>query len=91
MFRFLILLIFLIPYPAQGNNIPCDIREKIIDTLINNYNEKQISTGLANSGNVIEIFGSDSGTWTVLITSPNGISCMLASGKNWEIQNGQPI
>jgi hypothetical protein len=33
---------------------------------------------------VLEIFVSDSGTWTVVVTDPKGVSCVLAAGQSWE-------
>jgi hypothetical protein len=32
-----------------------------------------------------EVLSSKSGTsWTIIITMPNGPTCMVAAGKNWE-------
>ncbi len=41
--------------------------------------------GLANNGGVIEVLSSGSGnTWTIIITMPNGVTCLLAAGEGWE-------
>ena len=41
--------------------------------------------GLSNNGGVVEILTSPKGvTWTIIITMPNGMSCLVAAGKNWE-------
>jgi hypothetical protein len=41
--------------------------------------------GLANNGGVIEVLRSpDSATFTIVITMPDGQSCMIAAGQSWE-------
>ena len=40
--------------------------------------------GLAANGNLLEILVSPRGTWTIIITGPNGIACGVATGENWE-------
>ena len=41
--------------------------------------------GLANNGGVIEILSSKTGnSWTIILTMPNGTTCMIAAGENWE-------
>jgi hypothetical protein len=40
---------------------------------------------------VIEVYSSEeTGTWTILVTRPDGTSCLLAAGQRWE-QDVQPI
>ena len=41
--------------------------------------------GLANSGGVIEVLSSKTGeSWTIIITMPDGNTCLIAAGENWE-------
>jgi hypothetical protein len=40
--------------------------------------------GLAASGSIVEILVSQTGSWTILVTSPNGTSCVVAVGDYWE-------
>ena len=47
--------------------------------------EEPIALGLANEGSVIEVLTSDGGsTWTIMISRPNGSSCLVAAGEGWE-------
>jgi hypothetical protein len=40
--------------------------------------------GMSSGGNVIEVFTARDGkTWTILITHPDGNSCIVAAGKMW--------
>ena len=43
------------------------------------------SMGLGGQGAVVETFASsDTGTWTITVTMPNGMTCMIASGQSFE-------
>ena len=44
-----------------------------------------MSYGLASNGKLVEVFSSDDGsTWTIVLTAPGGVSCIIAAGKYWE-------
>jgi len=36
-------------------------------------------------GQVLELFASSSGSWTMVVTTPNGTSCLIAAGENWDV------
>jgi hypothetical protein len=48
-----------------------------------NYQEKSDGIGVANDGSLFEIFTSDKGTWSLLITNGRKISCIVAAGDMW--------
>jgi hypothetical protein len=62
----------------------CDKRQFITQSLTKDYKEDPVSMGVANTGAVIEIFASENGSWTMVLTKPDGMSCMIAAGSNWE-------
>ena len=67
--------------PAQT----CSTRANVLHHLANKYSEAPIALGLAENGGVIELLTSgQGGTWTIIITMPNGTSCMVAAGQDWE-------
>ncbi len=71
--------------PAQAQQRGCNSsHEAAVQFLAKTYNEVVISMGLASTGNVLEVLSSDSGSWSILITAPNGRSCLIASGQAWE-------
>ncbi len=39
--------------------------------------------GLTARGNVIEVLSSADGGFSVIVTKPNGASCIVASGEAW--------
>ncbi|WP_394707502.1 hypothetical protein [uncultured Celeribacter sp.] len=70
------------PASAQQN---CAQRDQILDRLTSKYGESRQSIGLAPNSGVVEVFASDeTGTWTILVTNPNGITCLIASGQAFE-------
>ena len=41
---------------------------------------------------VVEVFASDeSGTWTIVITLPNGMTCLVAAGNAFQDVEGTPL
>ena len=70
------------PLAAQPN---CAPRTAVLDRLQGHFGETRQSIGLAGEGRVLEIFASDeTGTWTIVVTLPNGVSCLVASGQAFE-------
>lgn len=63
----------------------CHERTEALHYLRSNYDEQPVALGLANNGGVIEVLANPDGkTWTILITTPDGHTCPLASGVGWE-------
>ncbi len=78
------LLVLPLSLPAKAQNI-CTARTEVQGHLDSKYSEAPVAMGLANNGGVIEVLSSGSGTtWTIIITMPNGVSCLLAAGESWE-------
>ncbi len=72
---------------AQAHQIGplCEARTTILKILNGTFAEKTNGMGLANNGAVVEVLRSEDGSWTIIMTAPNGVSCMLASGKHWQV------
>ncbi len=68
---------------AQQNRI-CQTRDKVLSALGGKYNEAPTSMGLASNGAIVEILVSREGTWSIIATTPDGLSCLVAVGKYWE-------
>ena len=66
---------------AQGVCMP---REKIVEMLDTRYTESPVAQGLASGGRLLEVFSSpDGATWSLLLTAPDGTSCLMAEGHGW--------
>lgn len=63
----------------------CGPRDLVITRLAEGFGETRQSMGLGANNAVIEVYASDeSGTWTILVTTPNGTACLVASGQAFE-------
>ena len=62
----------------------CDQRAKVIGHLAQKYKEAPVAIGVTNTGGMVEVLATrDGGTWTIILSSPNGTSCLLAAGEGW--------
>ena len=44
---------------------------------------RPVAMGLVSDGNVLEVATSSSGSWTIVVTLPTGLSCAVAAGEKW--------
>ena len=73
---------------AQQN---CGPRVAVMDRLQNHYGETRQSIGMAAQNRVVEVFASaDTGSWTITVTLPNGMMCLVASGQAFETLTEAP-
>ncbi len=77
---------FALPLPAMAAGpTACSKRDDVLSQLGSKYKEAPSAVGLANNGGLIEVLTSDDGsTWTIIVSMPNGTSCLLAAGENWQ-------
>ncbi len=41
--------------------------------------------GLASSGGVVEVLTNEKGSsWSIIVTTPAGVTCLVAAGEGWE-------
>jgi hypothetical protein len=71
--------------PAAAQQLACTERGEVVSHLSSEYSEEPVAMGLANNGGVVEILSNKNGkSWTIILTMPNGVSCMIAAGESWE-------
>jgi len=70
---------------AAAQPRPCAPRDTVVARLAEGYGESRRSIGIGANNQVVEVFASDaSGTWTITVTSPSGMTCLVASGQAYE-------
>lgn len=76
---------------AAPPRMPCHNAAEIARQLSQKYNEAPVAFGLQSNGNLLQVYacnkdcpGSGAPTWTVVSTTPHGLSCIVAAGRNWE-------
>jgi len=62
----------------------CGERAAIIDQLKTKYQESRQAVGLISNNGAAELYVSEKGTWTMLVTLASGKSCIIAAGHSWD-------
>jgi len=63
----------------------CAPRDVVVERLASGYGETRQSIGLGAQGTMVEVFAStETGTWTITVTAPSGVTCLVASGQSFE-------
>ena len=62
----------------------CAPHDDIVKVLNKKYQESRHALAVISATAVMEIFLSPEGTWTMLVTNTQGISCITASGEAWQ-------
>lgn len=71
------------PAAAQTRGA-CLPHQTAVSKLEQGYGEQRVGLGIGPSGGAVyELYVADTGTWTILVTRPNGLSCIAASGDSW--------
>ena len=69
----------------------CAERTRVVQKLAEKFGETLRSLGLHRDDGVVEVYSSEeTGTWTILMTRPDGMSCLIAAGQRWE-QDVHPL
>ena len=63
----------------------CADRAQVVARLAELYGEARQSIGLAANNQVVEVFASpETGSWTITVTLPSGLTCLVAAGGSFE-------
>ncbi len=75
------------PASAQGAPAICRARDGLLIQLESKYGEVPVAIGVTGGvagGALIELLTAKDGmTWTIILTTPKGLSCLIASGEGW--------
>lgn len=62
----------------------CGQHNDVTTALKKVYSETPVAIGLSNNGHMVEVFAAATGSWTIVMTSPAGYSCVIGAGQAWE-------
>ena len=74
--------IWLLAVPAAAQ-LQCALRSELATRLDKKFDEKLTGIGITSNGLLLEVFASNDGSWTILVTRPNGHSCIVSHGTDW--------
>ena len=70
---------------AHAETAVCADRDTIVERLETQYGETRQAIGLASASQVMEVFASaETGSWTITVTRPDGMMCLMAAGQHYE-------
>lgn len=61
----------------------CAPRDALVGHLGSKYEESQVAGGLRTQTEIVEVWRSEQGSWTILVTDARGVSCIMAAGTHW--------
>ncbi|MEN9763515.1 MAG: hypothetical protein RI906_3341 [Pseudomonadota bacterium] len=60
-------------------------------SLSQNYGEDRVVVSVLPDGRIIELWGNpETQTWSMMVTTPDGISCGVGSGVGYVVNNVKP-
>jgi len=62
----------------------CLPHAQIEEKLLSDFQERKLGHGISADGHLLEIFMAPSGTFSVVKTSPRGVSCVVDFGEGWQ-------
>jgi hypothetical protein len=79
-------------HPAAADQTPtaCGPHTDVIKALGDRFHETQSATALTSAGTLLEVLtANDGATWTIIVSRPDGLSCVVAAGQNWQDKSNQ--
>ena len=68
---------------AEPSN--CAPRKQVVNHLAAKFGEEPVAIGVSDSGRLVEILADRAGgTFTVILTTPQGLSCVVLTGESWQ-------
>jgi len=78
------LMVALYGAPVAAQQV-CDLHETQSNQLKSRYGEQRIGFGMSGPAAIVEIWANtETGTWTILVVYPDGMSCLKAAGESWQ-------
>jgi hypothetical protein len=78
-------LVATVPGIAVAAPMYCGPRKDVLAKLAGSLHQQPSSVALTSNGQLLEVLKSDTDlVWTILITSPQGLSCVIATGDGWQ-------
>ena len=69
---------------ASAQNTQCDRRQAVADYL-GTFDETRTAQGISSDNLLVEVWANtETGTWTLTVTTPQGVTCLLAFGGFYE-------
>ena len=81
-------LVVLTGLAVKAQTPPCIVLTDALAALQQRYGEVPRVSGLASNGSLMVVTASEAGGFSVLLVTPDGRACMVASGEAFEVLPG---
>ncbi len=76
--------------PASAQSV-CMTHAEITNLLDSQHSQAPVAIGRGSNDRMVEVFSArDGSTWTIVVTTLEGQSCIIASGGDWHLRRGTP-
>ena len=84
--RFILAIVLvLMASPAHSQGGLCGKREQVVAQLQSAHGEVRMSVGLQRNARIMETYANiETGTWTIIASTPAGVSCLIAAGQSFQ-------
>lgn len=70
---------------ADPQATTCGPHTDVVKALGDRFHETQSAMALTSAGTLLEVLTADGGaTWTIIVSRPDGLSCVVAAGQDWQ-------
>lgn len=76
--------LLLLPGLGRADPPRCAAHDQIQTQLAQQFREAPQAMGLSEDDTVMELYASQAGTWTLTVTLPSGLTCLVAAGAAFE-------
>lgn len=77
--------------PSFAQSLQCLPRDALVQKLETGFGEQLVGGGLQSAQQLLEVWSSkETGSFTVFVTRPSGISCVVATGWHWNSVSAPP-
>ncbi len=80
-------LTFALTVPAQAKSpiaeVLCEPTQRLHDKLKGQFRSERVATGMRGPEQIMEVWSSERGDWTMVVTYAAGTSCIVAMGQDW--------
>ena len=76
---------------AAQAQMQCHEHKEVLGKFADTYKEAPVAGGLTQDGRLLQVLSSgDAGTWTIVLSKPDGLTCVIMAGEAWRKLNPKP-
>jgi hypothetical protein len=65
--------------------VACGKHGDVLAMLAERYGETPQVLAITDQGALLEVLVSQTGSWTIVLTRPGGLTCVVSTGQDWQV------